>query len=132
MTRDMFGLENTDEYRKFLRFALKRADSVGASYTSDFSAFKESKYWENLGESVISGEYDERGVLTLRLKIDHAVYDWLREKKNLFDFGDPFNEDILWDLCLYKDGREIFSSITHEGEAYISDELLGEYTKENK
>lgn len=86
MMRDIFGLENTDEYRKFLRFVLKYADCAEVSYTSDFSAFKESEYWEKFGESVISREYDERGTLTLHLKMDRAVYDWLREKKEHFRF----------------------------------------------
>lgn len=129
----IFDLENTDSYRKFMRIALKYADCIGVSYTSDFSAFKESKWWEPLGKSVIRYEYDERGTLMLHLRIDHFTYDWLKGKKNIFDFGDlRDDEEFLWDMCLYKDGREIFSSVTHEKDLYISDELRKEYTKENK
>lgn len=123
MIPELPDLENTSSYRKFIRAALSCADSMGASYTSDLSAFKETEWWEILEESVISHEYDDRGTLMLRFGIDHAVYGRLKSKRNIFDFGDLTGDEFLWDICLYKDGREIFSSVTHERELYISDEL---------
>ena len=135
MIDELPDLENTANYRKFIRFALNRADSIGVSYTSDLSAFRESKWWEELGESVIWHEYDERGILMLRMGIDHPVYSWLKSKRNIFDFGglgDTDNTEFLWDLCLYKDGREIFSSVTHERQLYISAELCDPYKKHIK
>ena len=134
MINELPDLENTENYRKFIRFALKYADNAGFSYTSDLSAFRESEWWEELGESVIGHEYDERGILMLRMRIDHAVYHWLKSKRDIFDF-EPSGEDdteFLWDLCLYKDGREIFSSVTHENQMYISDELCDSYKKHIK
>lgn len=57
-------------------------------------------------------------------KIDHAVVNWLKDKKNIYSFRQPDHDDeYLWDLCLYKDSRVIFWSITHEYQAEISDEL---------
>lgn len=110
----LIDLENADNYRKFMRTALKYADGIGVSYTSDLSAFKESRWWELLGGSVTGHEYDEQGTLMLRLKVDHATCDWLKSKKSIFDFWETEDDQMLWDLCLYKDGRVIFSSITHE------------------
>lgn len=46
MIRDMgLDLSDPEEYRKFIRFALKYADCLGLFYTGDLSAFKESKWW---------------------------------------------------------------------------------------
>lgn len=130
---EYFGLENSVDYRKFIRTALKYADSIGVSYTSDYSAFKESKWWEILGESVIRCEYDDSGTLTVYLKIDHFTYDWLRAKKDVFDFWDwDIDDNILWDLCLYKDGEAIVTTVTHEQLQYISQEFYNKYIEENK
>ncbi len=131
MTADIPDLESTDGYRRFIRAALRYADSVGVCYTSDFSAFKESEWQDELGESVIGHGYDEYGGLELLLKTDYAVYNWLMSKKSVFDFGDFGDDEFLWDLCLYRENREIFGSVTHEREYYISDELCA-YIKESK
>lgn len=120
-------LQNPKNYRKFIRFALKYADCIGVSYTSDFSAFKESRWWELFGGSVVKYEYDERGILNLFLKIDHITVEWLKGKKDIFDFWQTEDEDYLWDLCLYKDKSVFFTSITHEKLSYISEELWAKY-----
>ena len=110
-----------------MRFALKYADRIGVYYTSDFSAFKESRWYELLSESIIGHEYSERGVLCLFLKIDHVTVGWLKEKKDIFDFMQTDDGDYLWDICFYKDGSEVFSTVTHERLSYISEEMLREY-----
>ena len=123
----VIDLENAAGYRRFICFALRYADCIGISYTSDFSAFKESRWWEFLGGSVIKYEYDESGKLNLFLKIDHITVEWLKGKKDIFDFWQTDDEEFLWDLCLYKDGREFFTSITHEKLSYISEEMWQKY-----
>lgn len=110
-----------------MRCALKYADRIGVYYTSDFSAFKGSRWYELLGESVIGHEYSERGVLCLFLKIDHVTVGWLKGKKGIFDFMQTDDGDYLWDICFFKDGSEVFSSTTHEELAYISEEMWQEY-----
>lgn len=116
-------LENTGGYRKFIRVALKCSDSIGISYTSDFSAFKESKWWQLLGGSVTRHKYDEDGSLILYLKIDYVTCEWLKAKRSIFDFWDSEDDQQLWDLCLYREDMEILASITHEKDLWISDEL---------
>lgn len=125
-------LSSSEKYRKFLRFALKYADCVGLSYTGDLSAFKESKWWETFSDSFIRHEYDEYGNLTVYLKIDHVTVEWLKSKRDIFDFGDNNDESFLWDLCFYKDGEEIFTTITHERLQYISQEFYNEYIRKSK
>ena len=127
MLHTEIDLQDPENYRRFMRFALKYADRIGLSYTSDLSAFKETRWYELLGESIIGHEYSGRGVLCLFLKIDHITVGWLKGKKDIFDFCRAEDGDYLWDLCLYKDGSEVFSSTTHEKLAYISEEMLREY-----
>lgn len=117
------ALENPEKFRIFVREALKYADCIGLSYSSDYSAFLESDKYKNLIGSVIRYEYSDRGELVLYFKIDHTMIEWLRSKKNIFDFRDINDDEYLWDLCLYKDGKIIFGSITHEYQAEISYEL---------
>lgn len=117
-------LEKPENYRKFIREALKYADCIGLSYSSDYSAFLGSDCYNILSESIIRHEYSDRGELVLYFKIDHTVIDWLRSKKDIYDFLPSLDDDeYLWDLCLYKDGRMIFWSITREYQTGISDEL---------
>lgn len=118
------ALENPEKYRIFVREALKYADCIGLSYTSDYSAFLESAWSGLFSESIIRHEYNDHGVLYLYLKIDHATVNWLKDKKDIYDFRQPdYDDEYLWDLCIYKDGRMIFWSITHEYQTEISDEL---------
>lgn len=118
------GLDDPENYRKFIREALKYADCIGLSYSSDYSAFLESDCYNILSESVIRHEYSDRGELVLYFKIDYTVVNWLKDKKNIYGFRQPdYDDEYLWDLCLYRDGRMIFWSITHEYQTEISDEL---------
>lgn len=110
--------ENAQNQRDFLRRALKSADCIGLTYTSNISAFKESKWREVPGGSLIRYEYDEDGTLMLYFRVDHITVEWLKEKSGVFDFLDSDNGEFLWDLCLYKDGKEVFSSVTHERRCY--------------
>lgn len=130
---ELGGSDWLKEYRRFIRFALKYADCLGLSYTGDLSAFKESKWWEMFAESFIRHEYDEDGDLTVYLKIDHVAVEWLKSKRDIFDFWDTdADENFLWDLCLYKDGEEIFTTVTHERLQYISQKLNNEYLRKSK
>ncbi|MDE6726942.1 MAG: hypothetical protein K2J80_03255 [Oscillospiraceae bacterium] len=117
-------LQDFRGYRKVMLAALKYTDRIGLSYTCDMSAFKESKWWEMFAGSFIRHEYDERGNLTVYFKVDHVTVEWLRSKRSIFDFWDRGDDDdLLWDLCLYREDREILSSITHEMMLEISEEL---------
>ena len=125
------ALQNEVNHRRFIRYALKYADCIGVSYTSDYSAFEESGWYELWGESIIAHEYDERGVLILFLKIDHSTVNWIKSKTNIFDFMQSEDGEFLWDLCLYKDESEVFSTVTHEKMAYISEEMWQEYNSKS-
>ena len=57
----------------------------------------------------------------------------MRAKKDMFDFWDwDIDDNILWDLCLYKDGEAIVTTVTHEQLQYISQEFYNKYIEENK
>lgn len=83
-------------------------------------------------DSFIRHEYDEQGNLTVYLKVDHVTVEWLKSKRDIFDFWDNDGDNFLWDLCLYKDGEEIFTTITHEGLQYTSQEFYNEYIRKSK
>lgn len=123
-------LENPEDYRRFIRGALKYADCIEVSYTSDYLAYLDSEWSKLFSDSLIRYEYDDHGNLFLYLKIDHTTVDWLKSKKDILDFRQSDDGEFLWDLSLYKDGREIFASVTHERETYISRELWNELFKE--
>lgn len=142
---DMPGIDNQDGYSKFLRFALKYADSFCLSvYTNDkmndLEDFKWSK-WGYLSESIIDYEYttespvtDGPEVMQLYFKIDHMTKEFLKKKKHIYDFRDCIQEknyyNWLWDLCFIKEGKIFFVSCTHEEFCCIDKNVLNEYQKE--
>lgn len=68
-------------------------------------------------------------VIMLYLKIDHITMKWLREKKNIYDFGLRSAEHCLDDLCFVKDGLLEMASCTHERDCFISAEMLTAYRR---
>lgn len=132
------GLRDTNEYKAFIKTALKYADYFCMSATGMFyEDFLKSK-WDFLSDSIMDYEYTTETAVTkssetfllLYLKIDHITSKWLMSKKNIYDFMDAQiserdkNYCWLYDLCFIKDRAIVFCSCTHEEFCFVSQELL--------
>ncbi len=120
-------LSTPEKYWRFLKFALNCADCIALTYTSNLSEFKESGWWEMFEDCFLKSEYDGDGRLTVYIKINHNIFEWLKSKRGIFDFLDR-DEDgqYLWDLCFIKDGEEFFATVSHERQQYIDEKFYEE------
>ncbi|MCM1307839.1 MAG: hypothetical protein NC223_04490 [Butyrivibrio sp.] len=131
-------LENTNEYRSFMKWMPKYADGICLSLTGlEYSEFGESK-WGFLKDSVTGYEYTvespvTRGpeVLLLYMKTDNVTSRFLRSRENIYDFMDPMiikrDYIYLYDLCLVRGGKLELCSCSHERFCYISRAMLNAY-----
>lgn len=116
----------TDDYREFIRWALKYADEIELSYSSDYSAFRESELWNEFKDSIAEYGYDDSGTLHLRFRIDHVINEFLKSKKCLCDY--PWSElGFLEDLSFIRNGETVLDTVSHENRVYISPEMLEKY-----
>lgn len=129
-------LTNTENYRNFMRIALKQADRICLTYNLGYKDFVESE-WNFLVDSLVSQKRTERTYVTigsthlmLFFDINKTTTDWLMEKYHIYDFvsRDPDSNEYLEDLALVKNDEAIFASCTHE-EFFWIDEKLEEALK---
>lgn len=135
-------VENEHGYQKFIKFALKYADSFCLSIyineeLNDLEDFHKTK-WGYLYDSILDYEFTCESpvtigpeVMIIYFKIDHITTKFLKDKKTIYDFIDCLqNEDNynwLWDLAFLKENKIFFISCTHEQFCSIDGNVLKRY-----
>lgn len=136
---DFGEIEQSEKYARFIKWVPKYADCICVTCNGlDIDGIKDSCFGF-LYDSISDHEYTDEtavtetpgtDVLVLYLKIDHITMEWLREKKNIYDFKPVFSGKeyfCIEDLCFVKNGRLEMCSCTHERFCYISPEMLAAY-----
>lgn len=106
-------LDHVDELREDIRYK-----QIMGSYID--SEFTESIHTENCKESLVY------------FKADYYIGEFLKEKKELFDFFDENASVNLEDVVFIGKKSIICDTITHEKYCAVSDELLHEIKKNRK
>ena len=125
-------LVNPKDYQSFLKVVLKYSDSVIMTYNKSKEKFDKS-VWSFLKDSVMATEETREtavtlgpAVLLLQFKIDDIIKEWLREKKDIYDFSQS-GKEWLDDLCFVRNGEIVFASCTHERFHFMTQELFKQF-----
>ena len=135
-------LEDPGIYKEFIRFACRYADTVCLTcdgWNDEIEEFADTK-WGFLKDSIIAYEYTNQTpvtkgphVILLYFRIDHVMYRWLYEKRDVYDFMDPMENgkdfQSLWDLCFVKDRQIVMSSCSHEKFCHVDEKMLRAFEK---
>lgn len=126
------------EYPIFLKIVLKYTDTICFTiypYLDDICEVKEDYRYKDIMESYLDSEYtksihtEDRKESLIYFKVDYFVREFLKNKRNIFDFCD--NEALinLEDIVFISKKRIICDTLTHEQYCAVTDELEHEIRK---
>ena len=128
------------EYIRIIRMLIKHADAVCFTikpfldtvddfYHSIWSAMRFSVLDYGYAESAID-EAGKKSCMIL-LRTDYELYDFMQNRKNLFDFGqeDPYFGFALENPAFIKDGEVFCYTISHEENCLVTKSVYEQLCK---
>ena len=123
------------DYQVLLDIILKHTDIVcftASPYLDSIDELREDIRYKKIIDSYIDSEY-KKSIHTencneylVYFKLDYYVREFLKEKKDIFDFYDEDANINLEDIVFIGKNGIVCDTITHEQYCWLSDDLLHE------
>lgn len=132
--RNVISIKRND-YHIFLDIILKHTDIVCftvAPYLDDIDELRENIRYQKIMDSYMDSEFvdsihtENSKESLVYFRSDYYVREFLKERKDIFDFYDDEASINLEDIVFISGNRIICDTITHEQYCAVTDELSRE------
>lgn len=131
-------LVNRKNYQKVLNIVLKHTEIVCftvSPYLDDIDEVREDVRYQKILDAYIDFENtcsihtEDCNEGFIYFKMNYFVQEFLKEKRDIFDFGDEETAINLEDIVFISNERIVCDTITHENYCAVTDELYDEITR---
>ena len=128
-------LVNRNKYQKILNIVLRYTDKVCflvSPYLDDIDEVREDARYQKILDAYIDFEFtrsihiEDCNESFIYFKIDYLVREFLKERRDIFDFTDEEATINLEDIVFIGKQKIICDTITHERYCAVTDELYVE------
>ena len=130
---------NRNNYQKVLDVILKYSDMVCftvSPYLDDIDEIREDDRYQKILDSYIDSEFtksihiENRNESLVYFKMDYFIREFLKEKRDIFDFFDEDASINLEDIVFIGKQEIVCDTITHEHYCAVSDDIYEELTND--